>query len=245
MILLYIILAVLLVSLISLIGLFVIGIKEKKLKEITHYLVSFAVGTMLGGAFIHILPEAVETSENVFLLVVFGILLFFVIEKYFHWRHCHEVNCEVHATAYLNIIGDGIHNFMDGVTIAASFLAGIPVGIAATIAIMIHEIPQELGDYAILIHSGMERKKALMYNFFSALAAVAGAVLTFLFASQIQNLDQILLPIVAGGFIYMAGTDLMPELHKEKKAGNSLLQFLLMILGLVVMWALKIYFEVH
>jgi len=246
MILLYIIAAVLAVSLISLVGIAFIGINEKKLKKITHLLVSFSAGTMLGGAFLHILPEAMgEGSElTPFILVIVGIMLFFIIEKFLHWRHCHEEKCEVHAVAYLNLVGDAVHNFMDGITIAIAFIVSIPVGIATTIAILTHEIPQEIGDFGLLIHSGFTRKKALMYNLLSALAALIGAVLTYAFATYTQNIGIWLMPIAAGGFIYMAGTDLMPELHKEKNVRGSMAQFILMAAGIVLMWILKIYLEV-
>jgi zinc and cadmium transporter len=248
MVFLYILIAVVAVSLLSLIGVFFLGFNEKKLKGISHLLVSLAVGTMLGGAFIHIMPEMVEGplgSMDSYFLVLAGILFFFIVEKYFHWRHCHEdEECEVHPVAYLSLMGDGVHNFMDGVSIAAAFLVSVPVGIATTLAIMIHEIPQEISDYMVLIHSGLGRKKALLYNLLIGLVAVAGAVITFLLAGITTNLSAYVMPVVAGGFIYMAGTDLIPELHKERKGSSSALQLVFIMLGLGMMYALKIYLNV-
>lgn len=249
MVFLSILVAVIAVSLLSLIGVFFLGVNEKKLKSISPLLVSLAVGTMLGGAFFHILPEMSEGplgSMYSYILVVAGILFFFVIEKYLHWRHCHEEegDCKVHPVAYLSMVGDGVHNFMDGVSIAAAFLIGPPIGIATTIAIMVHEIPQEIGDYMVLIHSGLGRKKALIYNLIVGLVAVAGAVITYLLAGITTNLSAYVMPLVAGGFIYMAGTDLIPELHKERKGKRSAFQLLFIVIGLGIMLALKVILDV-
>ncbi len=243
---LYILAAVLIVSLISLVGIVLLGFKENKLRKITGLLVSFAAGTMLGGAFLHLLPEAAEAGVglNPFLLVLGGIMLFFMIEKFLLWRHCHDGECEVHAVAHLNLIGDFVHNFMDGVAIAAAFILNVPTGIATTIAIAVHEIPQEIGDFALLLHSGFTKKKAILYNFISALGALVGAVATYLFATTPESV-LFLMPIAAGGFIYMAGTDIMPQLHKERKGGESLIQLSLLLLGIGLMWVLKIYMDVH
>jgi zinc and cadmium transporter len=242
---LYILGAVIIVSLISLVGIGLLGLKEKKLKKITGLLVSFSAGTMLGGAFLHLLPEAVEAGGGLspFLLVLAGILLFFIIEKFFLWRHCHDGECEVHAVAHLNLIGDFVHNFMDGVTIGAAFLLNMPTGIATTVAIAVHEIPQEIGDFALLIHSGLTKKKAILYNFLSALGALIGAMATYLFATTPESI-LFLMPIAAGGFIYMAGTDIMPQLHKERKGGESIAQLGLLLAGVGLMWVMKIYLEV-
>jgi zinc and cadmium transporter len=246
MILLYILLAVICVSAVSLIGLFLLGFKTKTLDKITHYLVSFAAGSMIGAAFLHIMPEASEQLSNLlpYLIVILGIILFFVIEKVLHWRHCHEGHCKVHSVAYLNLFGDAIHNFMDGIAIATSFLISPELGLTTTIAILIHEIPQELGDYGILIHSGLSKAKALCYNFLSAIFAILGALLTYLFANYITGLTIYLMPLIAGGFIYMAAVDLIPEMHKQTKIKTSILQFLLMILGIALMWIMKLVLDV-
>ncbi len=245
MIFLYILAAVIIVSLISLSGIWILGFKEKQFRRITGLLVSFSAGTMLGGAFLHLLPEAVEVSEGLepFLLFLTGIVLFFIIEKFLSWRHCHDGHCEIHAVAHLNIIGDFVHNFTDGIAIAAAFILSIPTGIATTVAIAVHEIPQEMGDFALLLHSGLTKSKAILYNFISALGAVAGAVATYLFATTPESV-LFLMPIAAGGFAYMAGTDIMPQLHKEKKGSDSVIQLGLLLVGIGLMWVMKLYLEV-
>lgn len=246
MILLYILLSVICVSAVSLIGLTLIGLSNNLLHKITHYLVSFAAGSMIGAAFLHILPEVSEKLNGLtpYLFVIVGIIIFFVIEKVLHWRHCHDDNCKVHSVAYLNLFGDGIHNFMDGIAIASSFLINPELGLTTTIAILIHEIPQEIGDYGILIHSGLSRFKALFYNFLSAIFAIIGALLTYIFSSYISGLTVYLMPLVAGGFIYMAAVDLIPEMHKQTKISISILQFFFMLLGIALMWIMKLVLDV-
>jgi zinc and cadmium transporter len=246
MIFLYILLAVIIVSLISIIGLVLLSLRTKTLHKITHLLVSFAAGSMIGGALLHILPESIDEIPGLtpFLLAILGILIFFMIEKVLHWRHCHEEDCKTHNIAYLNLFGDAIHNFMDGVAIAGAFIVNIPTGIATTFAIMVHEIPQELGDFGILIHSGISKAKAICYNLLSAISAIIGAMLTYLFASYIEHLVIYLMPLVAGGFLYMAGTDLLPELHKEKKIKTSIIQLIFMLIGIALMWIMKLVLDV-
>jgi zinc and cadmium transporter len=238
-----IIAATVVVSLISLIGVIFIGFSKRLLFRIIALLVAFAVGAMLGSAFLHMLPESLEENEkslNVFSLVVIGFILFFIIEKFIQWRHCHEEECKIHAAAYLNIIGDAVHNFIDGAVIATSFMSNIDLGIATTIAIILHEIPQELGDFSVLIHSGMNVRKALFYNLLSALTAVIGALISYFFISNLPSLTMFLVPIAAGGFIYIAAVDLIPELHKERNMASSLTQLLLILLGIGLMYYLKI-----
>lgn len=229
------------VSLVAFIGLLFIGLKEALIGRILMALVGFASGSLIGGAFFHLLPDALEEKGLIiWQLVVTGILFFFVMEKFLYWRHCHDGKCPVHIFAYLNLIGDGIHNLVDGVTIAASFLVSYSLGFATTLAVVFHEIPQELGDFGVLLYGGFGKKKALTYNFLSALAAVAGALITYYLASQIENVAQFLVPFAAGGFIYIAATDLMPELHKRTQARESLVQLVSILLGIGLMLTLKI-----
>jgi zinc and cadmium transporter len=179
-------------------------------------LIGFASGSLIGGAFIHLLPEAIEEAGQVtFYYVVVGIIFFFVMEKFLYWRHCHEGKCPVHVFAYLNLVGDGIHNFIDGMIIAASFILSYDLGFTTTLAVIFHEIPQEIGDFGVLLYGGFGKRKALVYNFVSALTAVAGSLVTYYLASYIQGVEKFLVPFAAGGFIYIAATDLMPELHKR------------------------------
>ena len=147
-------------------------------------------------------------------------------------------NCHVHPFVFTNLFGDGLHNFIDGLIIGASYLASVPIGIATTVAVILHEIPQEIGDFGVLIHGGFSKSKALFFNFFSAVTAVLGAVVALVVSSSIENITMFLIPFAAGGFIYIAGSDLIPELHKEVKIKNSLLQLLFFVLGLIVMYSL-------
>ena len=240
---LIILLATFIVSLISLIGIFFIGMKQDTLTKAIKYLVSFAVGGLLGGAFFHLLPESMETGNpSLFIYVLSGILIFFLIENFLHWRHCHKGQCDAHTFTYLNLIGDGIHNFIDGMIIAASFVTDIRLGVITTLAVAAHEIPQEIGDFGILVYGGFSKSKALLFNLLSALTAMAGAVIAYFSFSQIVWLKEVLIPFTAGGFLYIALVDLIPELHKDGGKDNMALQFITMIGGLLLMWLLKISF---
>ncbi len=241
-VLFYSLISVLVVSLISLTGLLTLSIKAEKLKNLLIYLISFSAGALFGDVFIHLLPEISEGSLNISssVLVLSGIVIFFVLEKIIHWQHCHMpiTKHHVHPFAYTNLFGDTLHNFIDGLIIAASYFVNIQVGIATTIAVILHEIPQEIGDFGVLLHAGFSRSKALILNFVTALSAVLGALVTILLNGLVENLQFILIPIAAGGFIYIAGSDLIPELHKETKLEKSLLQLICFIIGIAIMLAL-------
>lgn len=232
------IIATLIVSSISLFGIIFISIKEEKLKKILLLLVGFSAGAMMGGAFLHILPEAGEKLDikSLGILLIIGFCLFFLIERILHWQHCHEGKCDVHTFAYTNLIGDGIHNFIDGLIIVSSFIVDFHLGIATTMAVILHEIPQEISDYAVLIYAGFTKKKALFFNFISAILAVLGAIIGYFLLNFTENLAVYLLPFAAGGFIYIAASDLIPELHKEKDLTKSLLSFLVFCLGVIFIW---------
>ncbi len=229
-----------LVSAISVIGILFLALKEKLLSKILLMLVSFASGSLLGGAFLHLIPESLSTyDESVFIAILTGIVVFFLLEKSL-WRHCHDRECSVHTFAYLNLFGDGIHNFVDGVIIAASFIASIPLGMAATLAVISHELPQEIGDFGILVYGGFSKTKALSYNVLTAITAIVGATFTYFFSAFIPSLAY-LLAFAAGSFIYIATTDLIPELHKERNPARSLAEFVLLSVGIALMWALKLH----
>jgi len=239
----YAIISVLIVSLISLIGIFTFSIKVDKLKTFLIYFIAFSAGALFGDAFFHLLPEIVE--ENGFTLtissfILVGIGLFFVIEKIVHWQHCHIPISEehVHSFAIMNLIGDGVHNFIDGLIIGVSYIVSIPVGIATTIAVALHEIPQEIGDFGVLLHGGFSKAKALGLNFITALASVIGAVIALLANVYFKNIEIFLIPIAVGGFIYIAGSDLIPELHKEFTLKKAILQLIAFTAGILVMAAL-------
>ncbi|MCX6793297.1 MAG: ZIP family metal transporter [Candidatus Falkowbacteria bacterium] len=244
--LLYSIIATLVVSLISFVGLFSLSSSEEGFKKIAFFLVSLAAGTMVGDVFIHLLPElANNKTTNPWPWIMVGIGLFFILEKFIHWRHCHFPTTEhhPHPVGLMNLIGGGFHNFFDGLLIAASFVVSFPLGLTTTLAVIFHEIPREIGDFGILIHAGYTRKKALLFNFFSALAAVLGTVVLFSFGQTAMNLSAFLVPITAGGFIYIAVSDLLPELHKETRWLWSLGQLIFLTLGVGIMYLLKIYFS--
>ena len=242
--LILILVSVILISIISFIGLFTISINQKKLKKILIYLISFSAGALLGDTFIHLLPEIIKKNNfnlSTSIYILSGIGIFFVLEKFIHWQHCHgNITQEnhVHPFAYMNLIGDALHNFIDGAIIAASYLISVPAGIATTIAVAVHEIPQEIGDFGVLLHGGFTKTKALFLNFISALASILGAIITIFAGNTIQNIEIFLIPIAAGGFIYIAGSDLIPELHKETNIKKSIIQLISLILGAVTMLAL-------
>ncbi len=241
----YTLISVTAVSLISLIGIFTLGIKQDRLQHILFYLVSFSAGALLGDVFIHILPEIMqgEGAMRNGSYVLAGIMLFFVLERFLIWHHSHSSHKEeIHSMVYLTIIGDALHNFLDGVAIAASFLISIPIGIATATAVIFHEIPQEIGQFAILVHGGWSRKKALLYNFFSAFTAIAGALLTLLFSQRFEEAPTILLGFGAASFIYIAMSDLIPELQKETDTRRFIVQLLWMAAGIGVM-ALLLFLE--
>lgn len=237
MILAWILTSTFLVCLISLIGILTLAIKDKLLKGILFGLIGFSAGALIGAAFLHILPEALEKADSapVFYYLILGIVLFFLMERYFYWRHCHEGKCSVHAFTYLNLIGDGLHNFIDGMVIAASFILSIKIGLVTTVAIILHEIPQELGDFGVLIYGGFSVRKALIFNFISALMAMAGAIVGYFVVDSIQGFSSFILPFTAGGFIYIATSDLIPEIHKESDLKRSSLAFIAFLLGIIFM----------
>jgi len=225
------------VSLISLIGVSVLSLHTNTLKKIMLYLVSFSTGALLGNVFLHLLPEMVENGVPDFSIVLVGLLASFIIEKFIHWRHCHSIECKGHIAPVgpLVIIGDAAHNIIDGILIATAYLVNIDLGIATTTAVLLHEIPQEFGDFAVLIHSGMSKHKALLFNFISALTAFIGAGLVLVLSGRIAGIENILLPLAAGNFLYIAGSDLIPELHKESRPSKAFAQLVFMIAGIMLM----------
>ncbi|MDD3002507.1 MAG: ZIP family metal transporter [Candidatus Shapirobacteria bacterium] len=246
--LMFSLLAVLAISFLSLSGIFLLFLNKKISQKINLLLVSFAVGALLGDAFIHLLPESFESLDSltVSLLTIGGLLIFFILEKILRWHHCHEINHSDHQSKHLvvlNIFGDTVHNLIDGMLIAASFIVDFKLGVITSIAVLLHEIPQEIGDFAILLHSGLSLKKTVFFNFVSASSAFLGVILVFILGSKISSLSSFLLPITAGGFIYLAASDLIPELHRhDQKLSNSFFQLTFIILGVALM-SLLIFLE--
>ena len=243
--LIYIIITTLTISLIAFIGVFALMMKEQLLNKILIILVSLSAGALIGGAFIHLLPESVEKSggTDIFIVVLVGFVLFFIIEKVLHWRHCHKGDCDVHTFHYMNLIGDSVHNFIDGLIIAASYTLSIPLGFTTTIAIAAHELPQEIGDFAVLVYGGFEKKRAIILNFAIALTVVLGGIVGYFLSKSVEQAAIYLLPFAAGGFIYIAATDLVPEIKKELNIKKSMATILVFICGILIMWIIKLIFE--
>jgi zinc and cadmium transporter len=215
--------------------------KKETLSKLTMSLVSLSAGALIGGAFLHLLPEASEImdSEKLFFIVLLSFVGFFIIEKLFHWRHCHKESCEIHTFGYMNLVGDSLHNFIDGLVIASAFIVDFKLGIVTAIAIALHEIPQEIGDFGVLIHAGFNKAKALMLNYAVASVIILGGIVGYFASVYIENIVPYLLPIAAGGFIYIASSDLMPEIRKETNFKKSIFSFGIFLLGIILMFAVK------
>jgi len=247
----YTLLSVCLVSLVSLLGIAVLSLfQAKRLHAMMFVLVSLAVGGLFGDTFLHLLPEAYADAPDRLtpsLGVLSGILAFFVLEKFLRWRHEHTLVDEgdtfIHPVGYINLVADGVHNAIDGMIIASSYLVSVPLGVTTTFAVLLHEIPQEIGDFGVLLHAGFSKKKAVVLNFCSALLCVLGAIVTLLLGRQLTHLETWMVPLTAGGFIYMAGSDLLPELHKDSRPLQSFIQLLAVGFGVGVMLLFKIVFE--
>lgn len=240
----YILLFTFLGSIGALIGGLVLLAREKFALKISHLLASFAAGVLLGAAFFDLLPEAVngaeETGTNIFLWTFLGIILFFLIERFIHWFHhhheYHEHEQESKTTVPLIIFGDTVHNFVDGMVIAATFMVSIPLGVVTAIAVAAHEIPQEVGDFGLLLHKGLAKEKIILVNILSAAVAIAGAILTYLLGEALENYLPILLALTAGFFIYIATSDLIPEIHYERRRGFAAMETVLLIVGAAVIY---------
>lgn len=241
MTLFYILTASLLISLVSLIGVFTLSLKKEQTDKILVFLIAVAAGTLMGGVFYHLLPEAMEelSAETVLQTTLWSFVFFLLIEKVLHWRHCHDEDCSVHSFGYMNLIGDGVHNFIDGLVIAGAFITSVPLGWATTIAIASHEIPQEIGDFGVLLHAGFSRKKALFFNFISALWGMAGAIIGYILSEQSESLAAYLLPLAAGGFLYIASSDLIPEIRKHTTFSKMITAFICFLAGIGLMLLVK------
>ncbi|MFW9901755.1 MAG: ZIP family metal transporter [Candidatus Thorarchaeota archaeon] len=267
-------LVIFLISLVSLIGLFMISLKEKTLDRILFILVAFATGTIFATALFDLIPESLHHAEElnaggmviqeslVFIYIILGFVIFFILERFIYWFHghaheqenqmvCYESITERKANpltkdpniktfVYLNLIGDGMHNFLDGVVILVSFLQGINSGIVITLAVFFHELPQEIGDFGILVYGGFTKKKALIYNFLSGIVAILGGVVTLFLTSLLETFNLFILAFSGGGFLYLACVELMPELIEEKNLKKSLTQAFIFIAGIILIISLII-----
>ena len=233
----HILIATLLISLLSLVG---ILISYKKIKKFLHYFISFAAGTLLAVAFFDLIPHALHELEEfgvhaheALVFVVGGIVLFFLVEKFIHWHHCGKEDCHDKPAGVLILAGDFVHNFIDGLLIAGAFMLNVTTGIVTTITVALHEIPQEFGDFAVLLHSGFKKKKALLLNLYSALSAVLGGILGYFFLDKFAGVTPYVVLVAAGGFLYIALTDIMPSLHKHKYKSQMVKESLIFLITIV------------
>lgn len=240
--LLSVIIATGLISSGSFIGVLAISLNQQYLSKILLSLVSLSAGTMLAAALLHLLPQSVETLGGTlpFQLTLLSFITFFMLERFLHWRHCHDKeHLTSHTIGTMNLIGDGIHNFLDGVLIAASFATGGGLGIISTLAIALHEIPQEIGDFGVLLHSGFNRRKALILNVLVSLTAVLGGILGYYASHTMTTLANYLVPVAAGGFLYISAADLIPELKHETSTKHTISMVATFLLGIILMFLVK------
>lgn len=240
---LYMLVSVSVVSLLSLIGISLLALSHKAFHQLVFLLVAMAVGALFGDSFLHLIPEAFRdpsrtTASSFYILL--GILLFFGLENFLQWRHQHsDEDHAIEPYGYLNILADVAHNLIDGLIIGASYLAGIKMGLATTLAVVLHEIPHEFSNFGILVRSGFSRWRALFLNFLTALAALAGGLLAWWVGERTGNFIQFLIPLTAGGFIYIAGSDLVPQLHRDVRPLKALSQLLAILAGVGLMVLVK------
>jgi zinc and cadmium transporter len=241
--LLYILTATFLVSLTSLLTLFTLAIKESYLQRLLLFLISLSAGGLLGGAFGHLLPEALAklAVSAVCNTVLISFVFFFLVEKLLHWHHCHHGTEKRRTFGYMNLIGDGLHNFIDGLIIAAAFIIDFNLGVTTTLAVALHEVPHEIGDFGVLLHAGFSRTQALAANFFVAAIAIVGGLTGYLFSFTFSRLLPYLLPFAAGGFLYVAASDLMPEIRQEESFSKSLLLFSVFVFGILILFLAKLF----
>lgn len=237
-----IILATVAISSGSLIGVLTLALNQAFLSKILMSLVSLSAGTMLAAALLHLLPESIEVLGDTlpFQLTLASFIGFFLLERFLHWRHCHDKDhLTKHTVGTMNLIGDAIHNFLDGVLIAASFAVSGELGIVATFAIAMHEIPQEIGDFGVLLHSGFSKHQALLFNVVVSIACVVGGILGYLASQTMAAFASYLIPVAAGGFLYIAAADLIPELKHETSTKRTIAMIATFMLGVIIMMLVK------
>lgn len=237
-------LSVLLISLISLVGFFTVFLSRDTLNRLLLYLVSLSIGGLFGGVFFHLLPEIVEEMgfvPKVSFNIILGVVTSLVLEKFLWWRHSHlsSPSDSPRPLVYMNSFGDAIHNFIDGTIIGGSYLLSPHLGLATTLAVVFHEIPQEIGDFGVLVYGGLSRYRALLFNFLSALTSFLGAITVLALNPYVENLMPFLIPFAAGNFIYIAGSDLIPEIRGEVDPIKSLMQLMAMVMGILILFSIR------
>ena len=233
------------ISLIAWVGVFALFLKDELLDRILLVLVSLAAGGLLGGAFLHLLPRAIaeygsEDTVPLFLYLLGGFCLFYVLEQFIHWHHHHTTTHEHEPVSYLVLISDTLHNFIDGLVIAGAFLLGVDVGIVTAAAIALHEIPQEIGDFGVLVYGGFDRVHALVLNYLTQSTVILGGVVGYYLAGLLEGTPTFLLPFAAGNFIYIASSDLIPEIKGEENVRRAAVHFAVFLLGIGVMLGIKL-----
>lgn len=248
----YALIAAGIVSAMSLVGVVLLSLRDALVHRMFVYLIGLSAGALMGGALFHLLPEATEELGDplhTFALAAIGFCSFFILEKFLRWHHHHDPLCDDHAhhpsrhLAFMNLAGDAVHNFIDGLVILAAFAVDTTLGVAVTISVALHELPHEIGDFGVLLYAGLSKARALAYNFLTALTAVIGVIAGHFLFSASDTMAIVLMPLAAGGFIYIAAADLIPELHKDTKTHSSLWSFIVFVLMLVFMYAVKVLFE--
>jgi len=231
-------------SAIALVGSVTLVLREETLKKLLLPLVALASGTLLGGALFHMIPASVDKLGNqlsIYIWILVGFALFLGLEQFLHWHHCHRTPSEHRPLTYLILIADGVHNFIGGLAVAGAFLIDIRVGISAWLAAAAHEVPQELGDFGILIHGGWKRGRALLYNFLSALTFLMGGLVVY--GASFTFDVTFLLPFAAGNFIYIAAADLIPEIKYAESARLNVMHFLSFLIGIALLLVVRFMFE--
>jgi zinc and cadmium transporter len=235
------------ISLIAWVGALALFLKEELLNKILLVLVALSAGGLIGGAFLHLLPEAISEAGaassatlNLFSYLLIGFCIFFVLEQFIKWCHEHYGIHQKKPVSYLVLISDLVHNFIDGMVMAGSFMVGFPVGIVTTLAIALHEIPQEIGDFGVLVYGGFEKKRALIWNYASAITVIFGGIAGYYLSAMIEGAAVLLLPFAAGNFIYIAASDLIPEIKHGEDIRRNLVHFFTFIIGILLMLGIKL-----
>ena len=235
--------SVAIISLLSLVGVLILSFRKQLQGSTLQFLVSFSVGGLFGGAFFHLIPEASRTgyTQDISIYILLGVFTAFTVERFLMWRHTHEMSTEEHprSFAYMNLYGDAVHNLIDGLVIGGAYLYSHSLGVTTTLAVFMHELPQEIGDISVLLYAGFDKRKALLYNFVTSLSAFLGLILSIILSTHISQFTAILLPFSAGNFIYIAGSDLVPELQKEEKNRYTIIQITGIFLGLYLLFLFR------
>lgn len=256
LIFIWILISTFLISLIAFVGALILFLKEELLNKILLLLVAFSAGSLIGGAFLHLIPEAIEKAEigdysllEIFLYLILGFCTLFILEQFIRWHHHHvtrhpELEDKIKPFSYLILISDAIHNFIDGLIIAGSFIISLPTGLITSLAIALHEIPQEIGDYGVLVYGGFNKLRALFLNFLSASAIIFGGIVGFFLSTKLEDQILFLLPFAAGTFIYIAASDLIPQIKEENNLKKSAIYFFIFLAGIILMLLMKLSLKV-